>query len=158
MTLSFSTLKSDIQRHLSVIGKRQYTKEGQNMFANITVSSEERPIFDHYITGAAETVEGMLRPLVTAFSITSGTSITLTLTNSRGKTDFDDRCKDYVTSFIIAYTLNEFLGMNYPDLAKKYQDEATNYMQTLVLYAFEKEPPTSSASSYANVTGTVITS
>ena len=158
MTLTFSTLKSDIQRHLSVIGKRQYNKDGQNMFANITVSSEERPIFDHYIMGAAETVEGMLRPLVTAFSVSSGTSITLTLTNSRGAANFDDRCKEFVTSFIIAYTLNEYLGMNYPDLAKKYQDEATNYMQSLMLYAFEKEAPTASSSSYANVTGTVITS
>ena len=158
MTLSFSTLKNDIQRHLSVIGKRQYTKEGMNMFANITVSTEERPIFDQYITGAAETIEGMLRPLVTAFSISSGTSITLTLTNSRGSADYDNRCKDFVSSFIVAFVLNEFLGMNYPDLARKYQDEATNYMQSLMLYAFYKEAPASSPSSYANVTGTVINS
>lgn len=140
MTLSFTTLKSDIQRHLSVIGKRQHTKEGVNLFAGITVSSEERPIFDQYIKGGAETVESMLRPLVTAFSISSD-NITLTLTNSRGNSDFDDRCKEIVSSFIVAYTLNEYLGMNYPELAKKYQGETANYMQSLLLYAFHKEKP-----------------
>ena len=155
MTLSFTTLKNDIQRHLSVIGKRQHTKEGVNLFAGITVSSEERPIFEQYIKGGAETVEGMLRPLVTAFSISSD-SLTLTLTNSRGNSDFDDRCKEIVSSFIVAYTLNEFLGMNYPDLAKKYQGETSNYMQALLLYAFEKQPPTASASSYADVTGQIV--
>lgn len=155
MTLSFNTLKADIQRHLSAIGKRQHTKEGMNMFANITVSSEERPIFDQYIKGAAQTIEGMLRPLVTSFSI-GESSITLVLTNTRALADFDDRCKDMVTSFIVSYTLNEFLGMNYPDLAKKYAEESSNHMQSLLLYAFYKEAPTESTASYADVTGTIV--
>lgn len=154
MTLSFNTLKSDIQRHLSVIGKRQHNKDGMNLFANITVSSEERPIFDQYIRGAAQTVEGMLRQLVTSFSMTS-TDITLVLTNTRSLSDFDSRCKEMVTSFIIAYTLNEYLGMNYPDLARKYSEEAANHMQSLLLYAFYKEAPTAPGYSYSNVTGTI---
>lgn len=154
MTITFSALKTDIQRHLSVIGKRQHNKDGQNMFAGITVSSEERPIFDQYIKGGAETIEGMLSPLVTAFSISS-TEITLTLTNSRGSADYDTRCKDLVTSFIIAYVLNEFLGMNYPDLARKYQDEASNHMQSLLQYAFYKEAPAAPSYSYTDNTGTI---
>lgn len=144
MTISFNTLKSDIQRHLSVIGKRQFTKEGQNLFSGITVSSEERPIFDQYIKGAAQTVEGMLRQLVTSFSISS-TEVNITLTNTRGTADFDSRCRELIYSFIVAYVLNEFLGMNYPDLAKKYDAEATNHMQSLIIYAFYKSSPTANA-------------
>lgn len=155
MTISFTTLKNDIQRHLSVIGKRQHTKDGVNMFAGITVSSEERPIFDQYIKGAAQTIESMLRTLVTAYSISS-TEINLTLTNSRAIDNFDDRCKEMVTSFIVAYTLNEYLGMNYPDLAKKYQSEATNHLQSLMLYAFEKEPPTATSYNYSDVNGQIV--
>lgn len=154
MTLSFTTLKNDLQRHLSVIGKRQHTKDGVNMFTAVTVSSEERPIFDQYIRGAAQTVEAMIRPLLTAYSVSS-TEITMTLTNTRGTSDFDDRCKDMVTSFIIAYVLNEYLGMNYPDLARKYDAEASNHMQSLLLYAFHKDAPTASSASYADVTGTI---
>lgn len=156
MTITFNTLKGDIQRHLSTIGKRQYTKDGQNIFSGITLSSEERTLLDQYIRGAVQTVEGLLRPLVTSFT-TTDSSITMTLVNSRGLSDFDTRCGEFVTSFIIAYTLNEFLGMNYPDLAKKYDDESKGQMEALMLYAFYKEPPTAPAYSYSNVSGTVIT-
>lgn len=155
MIISFNTLKSDIQRHLSVIGKRQYSKDGQNMFSNITVSSEEKAIFDQYIKSGAQTIEAMLRPLVTSFS-TSSTDITLILTNTRGSQDFDSRCKEMATSFLIAYVLNEFLGMNYPDLAKKYSDEASTNMQSLILYAFQKNEPSHSSASYNDINGTTL--
>ena len=156
MTLSFNTIKSEVQRHLSVIGKRMYDKEGRNMFSNVTVSSDERPILDQYIKEAAQTVEGALRQLVTAFAIGSS-DITLNLTNTRGAQDFDARCKEMVTTFIVSYTLNEYLGMTHPDISRKYQGELQVNMEALMNYAFYKEPPTKATYAYSDVKGTIET-
>lgn len=153
MTISFNTIKSEVQRHLSVIGKRMYDKEGRNMFTNVTVSSDERPIFDQYIKEAAQAIEGALRQLVTAFNI-GASDFTLTLTNSRGSQDFDTRCKELVTSFIVSYTLEEYLGMTHPELSRKYQGEMQNDMESLMAYALHKNEPSHSTASYNDINGT----
>ena len=126
------------------------------MFSNATVSSDERPILDQYIKEAAQTVESALRQLVTAFVINSS-DITLNLTNTRGTQDFDARCKEMVASFIVSYTLSEFLGMTHQDIARKYQGESQVNMESLINYAFYKEPPTKTSYAYSDVTGTIET-
>lgn len=154
MTLTFSDIRSVIKRHLSVIGKRMYTKEGQNMFSNITVSTAEDAIFDQYISSGAQTIEAMLRQLVSSFSLTS-MGVTMVLTNTRGSADFDARCTEIVRTFLTFYSIGEYLSMAHPDLAKKYQDDAAGAMQSLLTYAFYKNPPESSSSGYADINGTV---
>lgn len=148
MTLSFSTLKLAVKRHLSVIGKRTYSKDGQNQFSQITVSTAEDPIFEQYLAAAAQQVEALLRQLVSTFSLTS-TGFTLTLHNTRGTADFEARSEELVTTFCVLYTVGEYLAMTRPDMAQKYQSDATGAMQSLLSYAFYKEPPTSAADPFA---------
>lgn len=148
MTLSFSTLKLAVKRHLSVIGKRTYSKDGQNQFSQITVSTAEDPIFEQYLAAAAQQVEALLRQLVSTFSLTS-TGFTLTLHNTRGAADFEARSEELVTTFCVLYTVGEYLAMTRPDMAQKYQSDATGAMQSLLSYVFYKEPPTSTADPFA---------
>ena len=39
MTITVATVISAIKRHLSIIGKRLYSKDGKNMFSDVTLSS-----------------------------------------------------------------------------------------------------------------------
>lgn len=154
MTLTFSALKSDIKRHLSIIGKRMFAKSGENMFSNITVSTVEDPIFEQYIKSAAQNVEALLRQLVTAYSETT-TTITLTLVNTRGSSDFDTRCAELVNTYVVLSSVGEYLAMTHPDLAEKYRADAANAIQSLIMYAFHKNAPQTPSYTYANVTGTI---
>lgn len=141
MTITFQTIKSAVKRHLSIIGKRMYTKDGKNIFSQITVSSAEDPIFDQYITAAAQNVEALLRQLITGFAPAGSGTIGITLTNTRGTADFDSRCQEFVTTYITLFTVGEYLAMTHPELAEKYYRDANNAIQSLMAYAYHKDPP-----------------
>ena len=141
MTITFSTIKAAIKRHLSIIGKRTFTKDGQNQFSQITVSTAEDPIFEQYIVSGAQNVEAALRQLLVQYTATVPQSIEIVLRNTRGTTDFDTRCGDMISTYITLFSVGEYLAMTHPEMAQKYQADADGSMQSLMAYAYHKEPP-----------------
>ena len=144
MTLTVSTLISAIKRHLSIIGKRLYNKDGKNMFSDITLSSaEDTQILTQYINASAQDIESVLKQFITAS--TYGATISMTITNTRGDSDFDTRTKDLAESYITLNSVGEYLSMLHPDIAQKYQRDAQQRIESLVEYVFYKKPPTATA-------------
>ena len=139
ITISLSSLKAEVKKHLSVIGKRTYTKDGHNMFSNITVSTAEDPIIDNYLAIASQAVYALIHPFVTAWSIT-GTNLTATLANTRNDSDFETKAKDYIESFMTLSATGDYLAMTHPDIAQKYEADTTGAMQSLLMYVFYKKP------------------
>lgn len=154
MTISFNSVKQAIKRHLSIIGKRMYDKDGKNMFSNITVSTAEDPIFEQYIAAGAQNVETALRPLLTSYLYTQS-GITIELTNTRGADDFDSRCMELIMTYITLFSVGEYLGMAHSDFARKYVTDSESAMTSLQMYAFHKEAPNKSLSSYTDITGEI---
>lgn len=140
MTLTVTSIISNIQRHLSVIGKRLYSKEGKNLFSNITLSSAETDILKLYVIDAAQDVEAALKQFITACSI-SGTDITINIANTRGDSDFDTRTKDMTESYIVTKAIEGYLSMVHSELSAKYTVEARNRMEALLVYVYYKKPP-----------------
>jgi hypothetical protein len=141
MTLTVSTIISAIKRHLSIIGKRLYNKDGKNMFSDITLSSaEDTQILTQYIHAAAQDVEAVLKQLITAS--TYGETISMTIQNTRGDSDFETRTKDFVESYVTLTAVGEYLSMMHPDIAQKYQRDAQQRLEMLIAYVFYKKPPT----------------
>ena len=141
MTLTVSTIISAIKRHLSIIGKRLYNKDGKNMFSDITLSSaEDTQILTQYIHAAAQDVEAVLKQLITAS--TYGATISMTIQNTRGDSDFETRTKDFVESYVTLKAVGEYLSMMHPDIAQKYQRDAQQRLEMLIAYVFYKKPPT----------------
>lgn len=154
MIITISNIISAVKRHLSIIGKRLYTKDGKNQFSNITLSSaEDTDILTQYITASAQDIEAMLKGLITS-STYSSSSITITIQNTRGDTDFETRAKDLSESFITLNTVGEYLAMLHPELAEKYKSDARQRMESLIEYVFYKKPPTSSSHDYDDINGT----
>ncbi|MBR1448818.1 MAG: hypothetical protein IJ588_08770 [Prevotella sp.] len=153
MTIDFTTTRQAIKRHLSIIGKRLYDKDGKNLFSNITTSTAEDPIFEQYMAAGAQNVEALLRPLVTAYS-TDTQAITISLANTRGTGDFDARCGEMINTYITLFSVGEYLMATHPELAEKYRADAANALLSVQLYAFHKDAPQASASSYNDINGT----
>lgn len=143
ISVAFSSLHSEVQRHLSVIGKRQYNKEGVNEFSQITVSSAEKDIFNLYMQSAAQQVVANIEQFVSAYTETES-SVTFNVTNTRWeKTPTPVFTQSFVTSFkkyLVFYTVSEYLAMNFPELAKKYYNLALQKLQAIIQLVFFKAP------------------
>lgn len=146
MTITIATVISAIKRHLSIIGKRLYSKDGKNMFSDITLSSaEDTNILTQYITASAQDVESVLKQFITA-STYSSSAVSMTITNTRGDSDFETRTQALAESYVTLNSIGEYLSMVHPDLAAKYQRDACQRIESLVEYVFYKKPPTATAS------------
>lgn len=153
MTITVSSVISAIKRHLSIIGKRLYTKEGKNLFSDITLSSaEDTQILTQYINASAQDVEAALKQLITAS--TYGPTISMTITNTRGDDDFQTRVQDMIESYVRLNTIGEYLSMVHPELAQKYHADAQQRIEALMMYVIYKKPPTASDASYDDINGT----
>lgn len=156
MTITYNTLVQSVKRHLSVIGKRLYDKQGNNMFSNITASTAEDPIFTQYLAAGVQTVESAFREFISSWT-DNGTSVTFTLTNTRSDTGFDGRAQKLIETYLVLFCVGEFIAMTHPDYAQKYQADANGAMLSLNNFIFYKKPPVQSASSYSDITGSVTT-
>ena len=147
MTITVSTIISAIKRHLSTIGKRLYTKDGKNLFSDITLSSaEETQILTQYINASYYDVEGALKQFITPDSTTpEAGKIKFTIQNTRGDTDFPARSQEMIESYITLNSVGEYLSMLHHDLAAKYHLDAQQRLESLVSYVFYKKPPTATA-------------
>ena len=141
MTLTITTIIAAIKRHLSIIGKRLYSKEGKNMFSDITLSSaEDTQILTQYINASAQDIEAALKQFITAS--TYSTTISMTIANTRGDSDFNARVQDLSESYVTLNSVGEYLSMVHPDIAQKYQRDARQRLESLIAYVFYKKPPT----------------
>jgi len=153
MTFTITTLISAIKRHLSTIGKRLYSKDGKNMFSDITLSSaEDTQILTQYINASVQDIESVLKQFIT--SSVYGNTIAITIQNTRGDEDFEIRTQAMAESYITLNSVGEYLSMLYPDLAQKYHRDAQQRMQSLVAYVYSKKSPVASTA-FTDPTGSV---
>lgn len=136
MEISLANVTDKIKRHLSIIGKRLYDKQGKNLFSNITTSTAEDPIFDHYIAAAAQNMAGALAQFVTAYSDT-----TITVDASRWDAEVQKALQRAAESYALFFSVGEFLAMTHPELAEKYYRDAQGSLNTLITTAYHKDPP-----------------
>lgn len=149
--ISLTGVTAKIKRHLAVIGKRLYDKEGKNLFSNITTSTAEDAIFDHYVAAAAQNIATALAQFVSGYTDTS-----ITVTGTRWDTNLTTAVTNAAQSYALFFSVGEYLAMTHPELAEKYYRDAQGMMNTIVSSAYEKDPPVS-AFSFSDPTGTVTT-
>jgi 5-hydroxyisourate hydrolase-like protein (transthyretin family) len=136
-TISLTGVKANVKKHLSIIGKRLYDKEGKNLFSNITVSSAEDGIFDHYVSAAAQNIAGAIAQFVTSYSDTS-----ITVNDARWDAPVSLALNNAAQSYALLFSVGEYLAMTHPELAEKYYRDAQGMMNTIITTAYHKEPPT----------------
>lgn len=155
ITIDWNNVENAVKKHLSIIGKRQKDNNG-GLFAGVTLSTEEEKVMKHYINAAAETFAGEMSPLITYYN--SGDFLIFTLTNSRWANGTDGRTVPFEGNFmgyVVAYVANAILGMNYPELAKKYESDMTNHLNAAIKLIYIKKEPSVSKNTLADMTGEI---
>lgn len=149
--LDYDALKNEVKKHLSAIGKRQTDKQGNTLFAGVTLSSAEEALMEHYIKAGAGMFAGEI-PEKTSTYLIDG-KIELTVYSSRVNEGCKDAFEENFKGYIIAYTLFSTIGMNYAELAKKYSDDMTRHIVAAVMLISTKDAPGTSAKSIDDVRG-----
>lgn len=155
ITIDWHNVKDTVVKHISYIGKRLDDKNGNSMFGKVTMSSEEERLLQQYVNAAAETFVGELAPLVSYYN--SGDFLIFTVSNSRWAKDANGVNVPFEGNFmgyVVAYVTNGVLGMNYPELAKKYEVDMQRHILAAQNLVFIKQPPSVSSAKYEGVNGT----
>lgn len=145
ISVTFSGLHPEIQRHLSVIGKRLTTQRGDNQFSVATLSSAELPIIDQYMQQGAQNVVAAIEDFVTGYT-ESSTQVSFSVVNTRwsatqGAPSFWGTFSKAFNSYLVNYALAEYLDMTLHDRAEKYYASAAGFLQTIVRLVVFKAPP-----------------
>lgn len=159
INVTFTTLFPDIQRHLSIIGKRLHNNKGENLFSAVTLSSAEKDILALYMQQGAQNVVAVIEQFVSNY-IESTTKVAFHVTNTRwndpNTPNFYPAFIKAFNSYLINYTLSEYLGMNFPELAKKYTQASLNYLTAIIQLVVFKAPPAPSDSEGPSVQAQLI--
>lgn len=150
ITVDWCNVRKCVSRHFSIIGKRMKEKDGSTLFANITLSSEEKGIMNQYINAAAETFSAELAPFITYYN--SGDFLVFTIKNTRWADSEDSVTVPFEGNFMgytVAYVANAVLGMTYPELAKKYGEDMVNHLNAAIKLVYIKKLPNEGSSAYS---------
>ena len=157
ITIEMEKVMSEVNKHFALIGKRLKDKNGDTMFANTTLSSEEKGIMKQYINAAAETFVAELAPQVTYYK--NGDAMVIKFENSRwadGEAGITVPFQGNFMGYVIAYVSNAVLGMTESELAQKYAADMANHIAAAIKLIYHKTPPASSNKSLADMTGEII--
>lgn len=153
-TFDFTALYGKVSRSLSIIGKRSVDDQGNLLFKDITLGSNEKEIINDYLRQAVIDIVTELGAFITAQ--TDGTSITVTLPTSHNSvidTFIGNSCDEYCVS----YVLYSWFTVTAPRIADKYLGDCKRQLAAVIRMSNEKTAPTGSADIVSS-TSTSVTS
>ena len=143
ITLDYNTLYGLVERSLSVIGKRSTDEDGNLLFKDITLGTNEQDIAKDFLRTAVVNIT-----TETDLFVTGGNndSIALTLDDRyNGGLDFflAQACQNYC----VAYTLYSWFVVTAPRLSEKYQKDMDSQLAAIVRMSHNKKAPASASTS-----------
>ena len=147
VTIAPDNIKTRVKAHLAVIGRRLNVKEGDKNYQRIVLTENELSLIDDYFTAAA------------AFLAAQFPDVLVSYDSAKGEQGFEDASRrnaaafsaldDVYSSYILSYCIGEYLATINVDMAKKYQQDAVQFLQAIRNIIYSKtEPSSSSTSSY----------
>lgn len=153
VTVEYSDIKSKVRKRLSIIGKRLSDKQGNTLFAGVTLSSVEEDIMKQHLKEATETFVGNLAPLVSNY--VDGTDDVQFIFNKTrvSAAKADAFCSNF-KSYVVASVAYDVLSTTSPEMARKYADDMANHMNAAIQLIYQKDAPNVGDTSL-NIRGTV---
>lgn len=140
-TFDFTALYGKVSRSLSIIGKRSIDDQGNLLFKDITLGSNETEIINDYLRQAVIDIVTELSAFITA---ESGDAITVTFPtnhNSNLDTFIGKSCDEYCVS----YALYSWFTVTAPRIAEKYLGDCRRQLAAVIRMSNEKTAPTGTA-------------
>lgn len=150
ITLTFETLFGTMSRSLSIIGKRSVDEEGNLLFKDITIGTNEKLIAEDFMNVAANMLAAELSGFVTGN--TGGVVVSFPSNHNSALDTFIQRTAQ---AYCVAYMLYSWFVITAPKIAEKYLTEADSQLKAIIRMVHEKNEPTASAQDYTNVNGQI---
>lgn len=150
----YDNVKTKVKRRFAIIGKRLQDKQGNILFAGTTLSASEEAILKEYIEEATQVFVGNFADVLFSYSITTG-YISFIYSMNRVTPSTGEGFDGVFENFVVAYVVNAVLSMNYPDQAKKYEDDMKNQLQAATKLIYTKVAPDVSDHKLGDMTGEV---
>lgn len=138
ININVDNVFSEVQRHLAMIGKRTHP---EIKFSAVTLSTRERIVFFHYTSEAVRSISGLAPERVMSYA-KDANSFSIHVIHGRDSDDYTTLFTDGVLGYVLNYCLAQYLSMNFPELAKKYIEEADISLADLRRLLFRKDAPT----------------
>lgn len=153
ITIDWSNVKDAVRKHFSIIGKRLKDKEGNLLFSGVTLSSVEEDILKQYVNAAAEIFVSEMPNTLTYYD--SGDFLIFVVKNTRWTDALSVVFEGNFMGYAVSYVADAVLGMNYPDLAKKYALDMQNHINAAIKCVYNKEQPSDSGKTYQDMKGEI---
>ena len=147
ISISYSLIRSKVLTALSVLGKRNPSKD-QPAFTTIQVSTAEEPLLSQYIKNAAHNVLSRIPKLIHNLTEDDET-VKFDITNTRWDTaqqdSFASSFSFSVIGFCVAAATSDYLALVLPEQAKAYAANAESIMRDIISLCYYKQPSESSS-------------
>lgn len=153
--IKYDDVKTKVKRRFAIIGKRLQDKQGNILFAGTTLSASEEEILKEYIGEATQVFVGNFADVLFSYSITKE-YISFIYSMNRVTPSVEEGFDGVFENFVVAYVANAVLSMNYPDQAKKYEDDMKNHLQAAIKLIYTKIAPDVSEHKLEDMTGKVV--
>lgn len=151
VNLNFSDLYETTSRSLSIIGKRSVDDNGNLLFKDITLGTNEKEIIYDYFQQA---IIDLMAETAAFISASTEESITLTL-----PTNHNTALEPFITkacrAYCVSFALYSWFTITAPRIASRYLDDCKRQLSAVIRITYEKTAPSAPDSSYSDVTGTV---
>lgn len=163
INLDYSALLETVRRSLSVIGKRSTDDNGNLLFTDITVGTNEEPIIFDFFRLAINDLAAELSAFIyyadvpddAAVPAASPAGITLEL-----PTNVNDQLEPFIQesceAYCVSYALYSWFTVTAPRLVKKYQGDCTRQLNALIRLIHEKQAHEAPELTYADIPASVI--
>lgn len=139
-TIDTSSIKADVKKVLSLVGKRSGDKQGNTLFASVTLSSAEEALIDTFVEDGTHLFISEVAPIVTGG--TSGTSVTLTLDASRVNGTKLDLFEKNAIGFIKNFALKKaFDASGQEEQSKNADATMQQHLDSAIKLVFCKDSP-----------------
>lgn len=152
MAISIDSIKDDVKKTLSLVGKRSVDRQGNTLFASVTLSSAEEGLLDSFISEGTHLFFGEVAPLVSGSK--SDKIISLVLDASRVNEAKLALFQNNVEGFIKNFALKKaFEASGQMEQSKNTDLTAQQHLDSAVKLVFCKDSPSVSSNGF-NVSAT----
>lgn len=139
VSINTSNIKSRVKAHLAIIGRRLNIKEGDKSYQRIVLTDNELDLVDDYIKAATAFLAAQFPEILTQYN---GTSSAQSFDDASRRTTYaSSALSDVYASYILSYSIGEYLATINIDMAKKYQQDAIQFLNAARNIIYSKTPP-----------------
>lgn len=137
--ISQPSISATVSRSLSIIGKRAVDDNGNLLFKDITLGSNETDLIGDYISNAVTALVTELGGFVSSYT-PEADKLTVTLPSNHNS-QLDPFIKKSFINYVVAYCLYSWFTITAPKIADKYQGDMTMQLKSLIRMMNEKNAP-----------------